>query len=265
MNPKRILLTGDDGYNSIGIRLLINALKDDHELHIAATKHQQSGVGGKISVYTDSSWEEIEVDCVPGIAVEGPPADAAECASVHFSEKFDLILSGINLGLNVGAVIISSGTYGGMTRGFALELAPKAIALSWNVPYELMLKKHDESENLKEYQEHFHKILKPLFKKIFAENMWDVDILNINFPEKPSNKIRFTKMSKSVRKVFEPLEVDRETRKFSYKTSLLNITEDNPRYDAGALKQGYISITPCAFDPTHFTTFEKLEKTKLKI
>jgi 5'/3'-nucleotidase SurE len=46
----RILLTGDDGYNSIGTRLLVHALKNEHTLQIAATKSQQSGVGGQLSL-----------------------------------------------------------------------------------------------------------------------------------------------------------------------------------------------------------------------
>ena len=50
MNIKRILLTGDDGYNSLGTRLLIYFLKDRYELAIAGTKHQQSGVGGHVNV-----------------------------------------------------------------------------------------------------------------------------------------------------------------------------------------------------------------------
>jgi 5'-nucleotidase len=265
VNPKRILLTGDDGYNSIGIRLLIHALKDKHELAIAATKHQQSGVGGKISLATGGVWDEVKVDGVKGIWVEGSPADAVECAQVYFKEPFDLILSGINLGLNVGATIISSGTYGGLMRGMGLQLAPKGIALSWNVPSELMLKTHDENESLADYHVYFEKLLIPLFDKIFAEKMWGVDILNINFPAKPTNKVRFTKMHNNIHKVFTPLNLDFETKRFSYKTSRLDVRENSLRYDVGALKHGYISITPCAYDVTHFTTFQKLKKIRLEL
>ncbi|HEX9817832.1 MAG TPA: 5'/3'-nucleotidase SurE [Patescibacteria group bacterium] len=265
MQTKRILLTGDDGYNSIGIRLLIAALKDKHELSIAATKHQQSGVGGKLSLSTGGAWDETEVDGISGIWVEGSPADAVECANVYFEKPFDLILSGINLGLNIGSTIVSSGTYGGLMRGMGLQLAPKGIALSWNVPSKLMLKTHDAGEDLKSYHLYFEKLLVPLFDKIFAAGLWGVDILNINFPTKPTRKIRFTKMNKNISQVFGPTSLDFETKRFSYESSHLNIQENNPRYDVGALKKGYISITPCAYDVTHFTTFQKLEKTELEL
>ncbi|OGJ37296.1 MAG: hypothetical protein A2383_01320 [Candidatus Pacebacteria bacterium RIFOXYB1_FULL_39_46] len=265
MKAKRILLTGDDGYNSIGIRLLIAALKEKHKLYIAATKHQQSGVGGKLSLSTGGNWGETEVDGIPGIWVEGSPADAAECAQVYFKKPFDLILSGINLGINVGAAIVSSGTYGGLMRGMGRQLAPKGIALSWNVPGELMLKNHDENESLELYQAYFGKILTPLFDKIFAEKMWGVDILNINFPAKPTNKIKFTKMDKNINKIFTEIDLDYETKQFSFENSRFNIQEDNLHYDIGAINQGYISITPCAFEVTHFTTLQKLEKTKLEL
>ncbi|MFH2118739.1 MAG: 5'/3'-nucleotidase SurE [Candidatus Paceibacterota bacterium] len=265
MKPKRILLTGDDGYNSIGIRLLIAALKDKHELYIAATKHQQSGIGGKLSLSTGGNWDETEVDGVPGIWVEGSPADAVECAQIYYKEPFDLILAGINLGINVGASIVSSGTYGGLMRGMGRQLAPKGIVLSWNVSGEFVLKKHDENESLEPYQAYFGKILIPLFDKIFAEKMWGVDILNINFPAEPTNKVRFTKMDKNINKIFTGIDLDYETKRFSYESSRFNIQEDNLRYDVGAINQGYISITPCAFEVTHFTTLQKLAKTELEL
>lgn len=265
MQIKRILLTGDDGYNSIGTRLLVHALKDEYDLYIVATKYQQSAVGGKLSLSTGGEWGETEIDGVPTMWVEGSPADAMECARAHFSQPFDLILSGINLGANASSGIVSSGTFSAAVRGMGLGLAPKAIALSYNAPMEVMLKNHDETEELTEYLEYPGSILKPLFSLIFREKMWDVDLLNINFPAKPTEKIRFTKIHKNIKKLYSPIVVDPETHRFSYKPSVEIIEEDNVRYDIGALKQGYISITPCVFEVTHFTAFEKLKDTELKL
>ena len=46
MKVKKILLSGDDGYEAVGIRVLVELLKDSYELKIAATKGQRSAIGG---------------------------------------------------------------------------------------------------------------------------------------------------------------------------------------------------------------------------
>lgn len=264
-NIKRILLTGDDGYNSIGTRLLIHTLKEHFDLQVIATRHQQSAVGGKLSLATGGTWGETTIDGVPAIWVEGSPADAMEFARVYCTQPFDLILSGINLGLNGSSGIVSSGTFSAAIRGMGLGLAPKGMALSYGAPMEVMLKKHDENEALDDYLQYPGAVLKPLFDLIFQEKMWGVDLLNVNFPGKPTNTIRFTKIHKDINKMYDPIMVDEETHRFSYEGSDESLKEDDLRYDVGALKHGHISITPCAFDVTHFTTFEKMKDTQLTL
>lgn len=266
MNPKRILLTGDDGYNSIGTRLLINALKDDHQLNLAATKHQQTGVGGMMSLKNGGTWGETVVDGVAGVWVDGSPADAVQLAKVYYDHDFDLVISGINLGINASSAIISSGTYGAAIRAMGYKLAPKGLVLSWNAPHEFWHKKHDENEDLTPYLENPGMALKPLFKKIFDQDMWGVDLLNINFPDKPTNKVRFTKIYKDMSKVFHPpMEIDREKKTFSYEKSILVITEDDLHADVGAVKHGYISITPCVFGATHYNAYHQLRDQELTL
>lgn len=265
MNIKRILLTGDDGYNSIGTRLLVHALKDQYDLQIVATKHQQSAVGGKLSLATGGAWGETTIDGVPAMWVEGSPADAMECARTYFAEPFDMIISGINLGANASSGIVSSGTFSAAIRGMGLELAPKAIAFSYRASLDVMLKNHDENEDLAEYLEYPGSVIRPLFDTILRENMWDVPLLNINFPTEPTQRIRFTKIHKNINELYAPITVDPETHRFSYEGSDEVITNDSLRYDVGALKQGYISITPCVFDVTHFTAFEKLKDIELSL
>lgn len=259
MAIKRILLTGDDGYNSIGTRLLIRALKDKYELRIAATKFQQSAVGGKISLATGGNWGEAEVDGVPAFWVEGSPADVMECAQSYYDEPFDLLISGVNLGENVSSAVISSGTYSAAVRGMGIKVAPQAIAMSWETSG-LWNKNHDENEDISEYFEYPGDVLKPLLQTCFDNDLWGVSFLNVNFPQEKTNKIRFTKFLKDITQHYSyPITVDRETHKFSYKRPQLESPIQDVKYDAGALNQGFISITPCAFDMTHFTTFERLQ------
>ncbi len=260
MNIKRILLTGDDGYNSVGTRLLIHALKDKYELHIAATKEQQSCSGGKMSASSGGEWGTDVVDGVPALWVDGTPVDVMECAQGYFKEPFDLMISGVNLGSNVTTAVVSSGTYSAAVRGMGLKIAPLALIMSWDTPSDLLFIDHNHENDISDYLEYPGGVLRPILEQAVEADFWGVKVLNINLPQQASKKIRFTKILKDITRYYSyPILMNEKTKRYSYDRELIKVQETNPRYDAAAVTQGYISITPCAFDMTHFTTFEKLE------
>ena len=143
---KRILLTGDDGYQSVGTRLVIRALGGQADITIAATKSQMSGVGGHVSLKSGASWGEDTVDGVKALWVDGYPADVMELVAGNYP-PFDYIVSGLNLGANVGPGF-PSGTVAAAVHRVALHIAPKAIILSWHVGKEHYLRPHDVRESL---------------------------------------------------------------------------------------------------------------------
>lgn len=260
MSNYKILLTGDDGYNSIGTRLLVHALKDKHELHIAGTKNQQTGVGGKLSLKTGGTWGEDTVDGVPAFWAEGTPCDVMECVQGYYKEKFDLLISGVNLGANASSAVISSGTYAAAIRGMGVGLAPRGIAISWDASPELWHKKHDAREDISQYLRYPGDTLKLLMEQCIQEDLWGVPLLNINIPQKSTKTVRFTKILKDISKYYRyPIELDHETHQFSYQRDPFNLQETNERYDVAALAAGHISISPCAFEMSHFTAFERLK------
>jgi 5'-nucleotidase len=263
---KRILLTGDDGYNSIGTRLLVRALKDTCELSIAATKNQQSGVGGKLSLATGGRWGEAVVDGVPAFWVEGTPGDVMECAQGYYTKPFDLVISGVNLGANASTALISSGTYCAAVRALGVSLAPKALVMSWDTPPAFWQKDHDASEDISSYFSYPGDVLRPLIETALTNDLWGVRMLNINLPKKPTRALRFTKVLKDMTKYFDyPITVDMETHRFSYQTRPINVQVSDLKYDVAAIAQGYISITPCATDMTHFLTYEQLKENELSL
>jgi broad specificity polyphosphatase/5'/3'-nucleotidase SurE len=97
--------------------------------------------------------------------------------------------------------------------------------------------------------------------------MWGVDLLNVNFPDQPTNKVRFTKIYRDISKIFtHPIGVDKETHHFTYHIdNPIEIKENQLRYDVGALNQGYISISPCVTEMTHFLTFKELKDQQLEL
>lgn len=96
MAKKRILLTGDDGYQSLGTRLVAHVLRENYDLTIAGTVSQQSAVGGKISLADGFNWEKTTVDGIKAYWVDGTPTDAMELMGAADEEPFDLTISGMN-------------------------------------------------------------------------------------------------------------------------------------------------------------------------
>ena len=172
MSIKNILITGDDGYNSIGTRLLTHFLKNKYSLKIAATKRQQSGVGGKMTINQKIKWGKSLIDGVEAIWVDSTPADVINFSKQYFKKKFDLIISGMNLGPNISNGVLSSGTYTAAFRAINLGLADKALAISLNCSPEEWYKVGNLNENIKSRLNYPGKILMEIINLAIQNNFW---------------------------------------------------------------------------------------------
>lgn len=251
MRVKRILLTGDDSYNGIGLRILTSILKDKYELTIAATLNQQSGIGGAITYTNEQRWGETAVDGVDTVWVDGTPSDVMEFAQGYYEKPFDLVISGINWGLNTGYALISSGTFSAAVRCIGVGLTPKAIVMSMSSPTDDWKRKHSENDDLTPFLDYPGKIAREIIDLCIENNNWDKTFVNVNFPKNPITKYKMTKVDKDITKCFKyPLEIDKEMKTFKYPKQLLADKKDRERditLDAGALNNGYISISPFDF------------------
>ncbi len=258
-----ILLTGDDGYNSIGTRVLIQVLQKDHKLTVVGTKTQQSAVGGKLNIKTGGSWVETSVDGVQAFCIDGSPCDAMEFAYAKIPQKFDLLISGVNLGENVGVSSISSGTVCAAWRGLGLEVAQNALALSWVTPGDFYFRKHDESDPLDEFLETPGKMVRTTIKKVIENSLWGSNFLNINFPAKHSEKMAWAKLAPSIKACYPPISVNEDNNTFSYPFSPHDEVICDTAYDIAALRQGNITLTPLHLDWTDHALYRKLENEKM--
>lgn len=132
----RVLLTNDDGIDSPGLRTLAEALEEsgDYDLVVAAPPSDMSGSGTGIGGFDPVAGVAMESADLGGIiayTVEGPPGLAVMAATLGaFGRHPDLVVSGINAGMNTGHSIVHSGTVGAAltartfrSRGLALSLA----------------------------------------------------------------------------------------------------------------------------------------------
>jgi 5'-nucleotidase len=128
----RILVTNDDGIESPGLLKLAQALSDLGSLVVLAPESERSGASASIGPMHLETPQLSRVS-LPGIeeawALSGPPALCVLSAqSGLFGGRFDLVVSGINAGLNPGPSVLHSGTVGAAFTAF--ETGTTAIAVS---------------------------------------------------------------------------------------------------------------------------------------
>ena len=115
-----ILITNDDGINSPALIKLAQEVKPYGNVTVVAPDRDSSGKGASITLRDVLRFNKVElVNDINCYAVEGTPADSVIMARKEIAQKpFDLILSGINYGANMGADVFVSGTVGAAIHGY---------------------------------------------------------------------------------------------------------------------------------------------------
>jgi 5'-nucleotidase len=132
MKRPLILVSNDDGYDSPGIYALVRSLNRIAETVVAAPATPQSAVGHAITVQMPLRAREVQRGKgFRGWAVEGTPADSVKLGvSTLLQRKPDLVVSGINHGMNTSINIMYSGTVSAATEGMILGIPSIAISLA---------------------------------------------------------------------------------------------------------------------------------------
>ena len=127
----KILIVNDDGYAAKGLRILYEtAVERGHQVYVCAPSRQCSARGQCITLFDPLMVHPIlEGDRLKVVSVDGNPADCVRVASQVFETSFDICLSGINHGENVGTAIFYSGTVSAAREGAMLYLPSIALSL----------------------------------------------------------------------------------------------------------------------------------------
>jgi 5'-nucleotidase len=133
----KVLITNDDGYFAEGLQTLARYIAKTNDVFIVAPQFEQSGISQAITFLrplTANPVVDVD-DRIEGYTVNGTPAD---CVKLGIHElcpwKPDLVISGINCGLNVGINVCHSGTVGGAFAAAMFDLPAAAVSVEANDP-----------------------------------------------------------------------------------------------------------------------------------
>ena len=247
----RLLVTNDDGIDSVFLRELAAALRTaGHELFIVAPRHEQSWVGAAKSRNrpVHSTVADKGFGC-PTWIVDGTPSDCVNIAVDHLlPSPPEAVISGINVGLNASlGFIIASGTVAGAWEG-ALHGLP-AVAFSQDVTIEAYeeLKatggKPDEAltATLKASAHHAAR-LGPALAAAIPRSSFIIHNVNFPFPCRPDSPLRRTVPARMmVPGLFSP-QADDGTHRLIFKIGT-DVSPAEPLTDRAALAAGCISHT----------------------
>lgn len=135
----RILVTNDDGIDSPGLRHLAVALNETFEVVVAAPASDMSGSGtaiGRFDADYGVDLRRADFDGVKAYAVLGPPGLAVTAAALGaFGSPPDIVVSGVNAGINTGHSVIHSGTVGAVLTARTFSRRGLAVSLAQSEPW----------------------------------------------------------------------------------------------------------------------------------
>lgn len=240
----RILLTNDDGIYSPGIYALYKKLKPLGECIVVAPDAERSAQGHAITLTEPLRVKRVKrEEKFFGYAVSGTPADCVKIslmAILKRKPKPDLVISGINLGPNLGINILYSGTVSGATEGAILGIPSFAISLA-------SFKWH----NFEATVDFSFKLAKLILSGRFLKEA----LLNVNVPALPKAKIKGIEITRQGMATYSESYDRREDprkRVYYWLRSQSMRVEGEDIIDAVAVKRGYISITPLHYDLTNY-------------
>jgi len=230
------LLTNDDGYFSPGITSLAEELRQLGRVCIVAPDREKSSISLALTLRRPLRAEKVSKDIY---AVDGTPADCVYIALRHIlPRKPDLLISGMNMGANVGCQDVSySGTVAGALQGTFMGIASLSVSLI--------------SRNGRQYDfKQSTLLVRSIVELLLNKGLPPKTYLNINIPPFPVKGIKITRLGE---KRYSPeLVKKKDPRGKTY----FWIGVGHPRgigprdSDVQVVDRGWVSITPLQIDRT---------------
>lgn len=239
----RILVSNDDGYNSPGIRALAAALGQIATVRVVAPDHNNSAASNALTIYNPLRAYNMDEGV---IAVSGTPADSVHLALTGLfdhEDAFDMVVSGINHGANLGEDVFYSGTVGAAMEGRLLRYPAIAVSMVTINPIHFDTACHVVLELI-------GKLRKSVDSGQFAANT----ILNVNVPDIPLAELKGIKICRCGKRLAaEPAikQLDPRGRQTYWVGAAGQVDDDSEGTDFAAINAAYASVTPLLVDMTN--------------
>ncbi len=255
MAERMILITNDDGVNAPGLLALKQALEDVAHVEVFAPDRNWSAASRTRTFHKPLRVDEVRLlDGSLGHVTNGTPSDCVSLAVLGLLERLpDLIVSGINDGLNLGRDISYSGTVAAAMEG--VRVGVPAVAVSFDTT-------SDRSEmpdytTAAGFAARFARFL--LEQKELPKNI----VLNVNVPYVPAGRkpeSRVTRLGGEAYSNYLVTGKDPQGRNYYWVTGdpLTKGSTEAESTDIGAISAGFVSITPIHLDMTEHALLEPL-------
>jgi 5'-nucleotidase len=248
-----ILVSNDDGIAAEGLRVLVEAMKKIGNVAVVAPAQERSAVGHAITLHSPLRVRSHAFgEGVVAWSINGMPADCIKIAvSSLLPVKPDLVVSGINVGANMGMDILYSGTISAATE--AVILGMKAFAISVEEKIENDFIPAMKTATL-------------VAKALLRHSLSSETVLNVNVPGGGIEEIRGILItSQSSARFSETYEERKDPRNESYYwlTGTPASSSNEVGTDVDAVNRGYISITPLSLLLTHIESIKRVRQWNL--
>lgn len=232
----RILITNDDGIFAPGIKLLAQWAKTLGEVTVVAPKVEQSGMSHAIQFVDPIEIKRVDlIDGVEAWQMDSTPADCVRFGIAGLEREYDLVLSGINKGVNVGVDLVYSGTVAAIFE--AGRLGHRGIAFS-TFPH--------SQEFASQYFSEVYKFITD--NDLLSKNL----IYNVNIPDEVKGIHLTYQGSPYFSDTFAKGEGDYYLQ---VGTRIDDVCPDDLKRDTVAIHKGYISVTPLLTYRTNMELF----------
>lgn len=243
----KALIANDDGIFSPGIHALARAAAERFdEVLVVAPDIEQSAMGHAITVRRPLRYQRTKLRELPGFEayrVDGTPADCV-VLGVHNGGRPDVVLSGVNLGSNLGYDVTHSGTVAAAFEGTTMGIPSIAVSLRTGGDQELNF-------------DHAAAYAARLAAGVTERGLPERTLLNVNFPAGEPKGLRWSYQSTHTYQDEIVRRTDPEGRPYYWVAGTPG-AEDVPDTDYAAIVRGYATVTPLHLDMTDRRAFDDL-------
>mgnify|MGYP000203405702 CR=1 FL=1 len=252
-----ILVTNDDGVTAPGLLALAREMQQLGDVTILAPDRNWSAAGHVKTMHRPLRVKSVQLaDDLQALSSDGAPSDCVALAMMGVVERnIDLVVSGINPNANFGTDITYSGTVTAAMEAVIQGGAGGAVSLD-------SPENHNGPLDFGPAARYARRIIAALLEEGIPER----SVININVPYLTSEAIKGVQITRYGARVYNDALVRREDprgRPYYWVGGDVPTGIPDEGTDYGALKMGYVSVTPLQLDMTNYSAMQILEKLNL--